>query len=71
VAEGFEEEEPWALPPSRRKVELIPQGSCPESVELVLGNSVYVPKAGLPETMLNRVIRLAAFQLLRRSKLRG
>ena len=39
-----------------------PEGACPESLELVLGNSVYVPKAGLPEAMLNQIIRLAAFQ---------
>ncbi len=62
VAEGFEEEEPWTLPPSRKTVETIPEGDCPESLELVLGNSVYVPKAGLPEAMLNQIIRLAAFQ---------
>jgi hypothetical protein len=40
VAEGFEEAEPWALPPSRKRVETIPEGACPESLELVLGNSV-------------------------------
>jgi hypothetical protein len=50
------------IAPTRTRVESIPEGACPESVELVLGNSVYVPKAGLPEDMLNQVIRLAAFQ---------
>ncbi len=45
-----------------KQVETIPEGACPESLELVLGNSVYVPKAGLPEAMLNQIIRLAAFQ---------
>ena len=62
VAEGYAEEEPWTLLPSRKKVEPIIEGTCPESIELVRGNSVYVPKADLPEPMLNRIIRLAAFQ---------
>ena len=62
VPEDYAEEEPWALLPSRRKVEPALTGTCPEAIELVRGNSVYVPKAGIPEAVLNRIIRLAAFQ---------
>lgn len=62
VAESYGEEEPWMLLPSRKKVAPILEGTCPESIELVLSNMLYVPKAGLPEPMLNRIIRLAAFQ---------
>ena len=62
VSEDYAEEEPWALLPSRRKVEPALTGKCPEAIELVRGNLMYVPKAGLPEPVLNRIIRLAAFQ---------
>ncbi|MBL8175742.1 MAG: hypothetical protein JNK48_13795 [Bryobacterales bacterium] len=53
---------PWALPPSKEpKSSRIP-GPFPECVEIVQSNLVYVPKSGLPEAMLNRIQRLAAFQ---------
>ena len=54
--------EPWKRPPSRKRIERTIPGPFPESVEVVRGNQVYVPKAELPEPMLNRVLRLAAFQ---------
>jgi superfamily II DNA or RNA helicase len=34
----------------------------PASVEIVRSNLIFIPKAGLPEPMLNRIIRIAAFQ---------
>ena len=37
-------------------------GPFPDSIEMVRSNLVFVPKAGLPEPMLNRIIRIAAFQ---------
>lgn len=52
---------PWTLPPSRRSGKTIP-GPFPESIEIVRSNLIFVPKAGLPEPMLNRIIRIAAFQ---------
>jgi hypothetical protein len=30
--EGYSEEEPWTLLPSRKKVEPIVEGTCPESI---------------------------------------
>jgi superfamily II DNA or RNA helicase len=56
------ENEPWIRPPSRKRIERTIPGPFPESVEVVCGNQIYIPKADLPEAMLNRVLRLAAFQ---------
>ena len=56
------EDTPWTLTPSRRKTEKPIPGPFPESAEIVRSNLVFVPKAGLPEPMLNRIIRIAAFQ---------
>lgn len=57
-----EDDEPWAAPPSGWRAELPLGGELPESLELVLGNQVYVPKAALPPALRNRLLRLAAFQ---------
>ena len=56
------EDEPWTLMPSRRKSEKSIPGPFPEFVEIVRSNLIFVPKASLPEPMLNRIIRIAAFQ---------
>jgi len=57
-----EDEDPWTLPPSRRKVEKPITGPLPEKVRVVLSDLVYVEKEGLPSALLNRLVRLAAFQ---------
>jgi len=57
-----DDEAPWTLPPSRRRTEEPIPGLFPQSVEIVRSNLLFVPKAGLPESMLNRIVRLAAFQ---------
>lgn len=54
--------EPWALPPSRRRPELLISDPLPSRIEVVLGNEVYVPKDRLPTALKNQIIRLAAFQ---------
>lgn len=57
-----DEHEPWTAPPSRcPRVQPI-TGELPKSIELVLGNQIYVPKDDLPPALLNRLLRLAAFQ---------
>jgi len=53
---------PWTLPPSKKKKEKTIQGPFPETVRIVQGNLIYIEKNGLPPAMLNRLIRLAAFQ---------
>ena len=56
-----EEAEPWTAPPSRRREAPI-VGDLPASLELVLGNQIYIPKQELHPGLRNRLLRLAAFQ---------
>jgi superfamily II DNA or RNA helicase len=55
-------QDPWTLPPSRKRLERWIQGPLPERVQIVRANLVYVEKKDLPSAMLNRLLRLAAFQ---------
>ena len=57
-----DDEEPWIAPPSRRKAEQPIAGVMPERLEVVLGNQVYIDRSVLPPALVNRLIRLAAFQ---------
>ena len=57
-----DEEEPWSLPPSKRRAEPPITGPLPDDIEIVNGNLLFVPKQHLPPAMLNRLIRMAAFQ---------
>ena len=57
-----DDEEPWMAPPSRRRAEQPIVGEIPERVEVVLGNQVYIDRSALPPALVNRLIRLAAFQ---------
>jgi hypothetical protein len=62
VTDDEDPQDPWTLPPSRRRSERLIQGPFPECVQIVRANLVYVEKKGLPSAMLNRLLRLAAFQ---------
>ena len=55
------ETEPWTAPPSRRRETPI-VGDLPATLELVLGNQIYIAKQGLHPGLRNRLLRLAAFQ---------
>jgi superfamily II DNA or RNA helicase len=55
-------EDPWTLPPSRKRKERPIEGPLPKTVQVVRANLLYVEKTGLPPAMLNRLLRLAAFQ---------
>jgi superfamily II DNA or RNA helicase/very-short-patch-repair endonuclease len=57
-----EDDMPWTAPPSRRRKEPPILGPLPESIELVLGNQVYIAKDLLSPGLRNRLLRLAAFQ---------
>jgi superfamily II DNA or RNA helicase len=57
-----EGEDPWVRPPSRRKRDTPIEEPLPCEVRLVRGDLVYVDKENLPSAMLNRLLRLAAFQ---------
>lgn len=61
--DGNEEKSvPWNLRPSRRLKEPPLAGPLPESVDLVLGDGIYVARDGVPPGLHNRLLRLAAFQ---------
>jgi len=57
-----EDEEPWTAPPSRRRPQPAIAGPLPERIDAVLGDQIYVPRAGQPPGLVNRLVRLAAFQ---------
>ncbi|WP_407079704.1 TOTE conflict system archaeo-eukaryotic primase domain-containing protein, partial [Candidatus Hakubella thermalkaliphila] len=56
------QEDPWTLPPSKKKAEEPIKGPFPETVRIVRSNLAYIEKNGLAPAMLNRLVRLAAFQ---------
>ncbi|HYL74406.1 MAG TPA: DEAD/DEAH box helicase family protein [Bryobacteraceae bacterium] len=62
IADEESGDEPWTLPPSKKQTEKPIPGPFPDHVEIVNGNLIYIPRVGLPEPMLNRIIRIAAFQ---------
>ncbi len=62
VATDGEESAPWTLSPARHRKELPLTEPLPESVELILGNQIYIPQVNLTSGLRNRLIRLAAFQ---------
>lgn len=53
---------PWNLPPSRRRHDPPITDPLPDSLELVLGNQIFITKEGVPPGLRNRLLRLAAFQ---------
>ena len=62
IADDEDTQDPWTLPPSRKRRERPIEGPLPKSVQIVRANLVYVEKKDLPPAMLNRLLRLAAFQ---------
>ncbi len=56
-----DDEAPWTAAPSRRRQEPL-EGKVPASLELVLGNQIYIGKADLHPGLRNRLLRVAAFQ---------
>jgi superfamily II DNA or RNA helicase/very-short-patch-repair endonuclease len=56
------ETEPWTAPPSRHRKQSPIVGELPSTLELVLGNQIYIAKEGLHPGLRNRFLRLAAFQ---------
>ncbi|MEK6372537.1 MAG: DEAD/DEAH box helicase family protein [Acidobacteriota bacterium] len=56
-----DEEEPWTAPPSRHRKQPTIAG-LPPTLEVVLGNQIYVAKEALLPALRNRLLRLAAFQ---------
>src|SRR5246127_2817691 len=62
ITDDEEAQDPWTLPPSRKRREGPIEDPLPKTVQIVRANLVYVEKKDLPPAMLNRLLRLAAFQ---------
>jgi hypothetical protein len=62
VADDEDAQDPWTLPPSSKRKERLIEGPLPKTVQIVRANLVYVESKDLPPPMLNRLLRLAAFQ---------
>jgi hypothetical protein len=54
--------DPWTLPPSRKPPDKPIKGPLPSTIEIVRSNLVFIEKKTLPAEMLNRLLRIAAFQ---------
>jgi len=57
-----EGQDPWTLLPSQKRVERPIPGRFPTQVQIIRANLVYIEKNCLSSAMLNRLLRLAAFQ---------
>ena len=57
-----DDDTPWTALPSRHRKELPIIEQLPKKLELVLGDQIYIQKNELVPPLLNRLIRLAAFQ---------
>jgi hypothetical protein len=62
LANEDDEAEPWTMLPSTRRTPRPIEGALPERIEIVRSNLLYFEKKNLPPAMLNRLLRLAAFQ---------
>ena len=62
IADDEAAQDPWTLPPSRKRRDGPIEGPLPKAVQIIHANLVYVEKKDLPPAMLNRLLRLAAFQ---------
>jgi hypothetical protein len=62
IADDEGVQDPWTLPPSRKRRDRLVEGPLPKTVQIVRANLVYVEKKDRPPAMLNRLLRLAAFQ---------
>jgi superfamily II DNA or RNA helicase len=62
LPEGDDGEPPWLWSPSRKRKEAKITDLLPPTVCLITSNLVYIEKKGLPSSMQDRLIRLAAFQ---------
>ncbi|MGB2625734.1 MAG: DEAD/DEAH box helicase family protein [Candidatus Acidiferrum sp.] len=61
-ADGDEDEVPWHWSPSRKRAEASIGGPLPSIIHLVVSNLVYVERKDLPSGMVDRLVRVAAFQ---------
>ncbi|PIR39744.1 MAG: restriction endonuclease subunit R [Alphaproteobacteria bacterium CG11_big_fil_rev_8_21_14_0_20_39_49] len=53
---------PWEMRPSRKNLEIPIEQKLPDNITLVMANQLYIAKDDLPPVLINKLIRLAAFQ---------
>lgn len=57
-----DEEKPWNLKPSRQITDIPINQTLPKSINIIISNQIFVEKQNLPPALINKIIRLAAFQ---------
>lgn len=57
-----DEDRPWDIKPSRKNSEIPINQVLPKSINIVLSNQIFIEKQNIPPALLNKLIRLAAFQ---------
>ena len=62
LTDDSSEEDPWTLPPSRRRADTPLQGPLPDKIVAVHGNQLYLDKGEFSSQLMSRLVRLAAFQ---------
>lgn len=55
-------DEPWTIAPSGPKIENLKDLNIPEKINIVNSNLIFIDKSKLPPALINRLVRLAAFQ---------
>ncbi|MEI6670364.1 MAG: DEAD/DEAH box helicase family protein [Acidobacteriota bacterium] len=56
------DDQPWTAPPSRHHKDPPIVGPLPKTMQVILGNQLYIAKEGLHPGLRNRLLRVAAFQ---------
>lgn len=62
LVDDEDQSDPWTLSPSRKRLDQSIEEPLPPCIQIVRANSLYIEKKGQPSPMLNRLLRLAAFQ---------
>ncbi|MBM4272389.1 MAG: DEAD/DEAH box helicase [Deltaproteobacteria bacterium] len=57
-----EAEQPWEIPPSKKLKHPVIKGPLPDKVIITQGSQLFIEKKDLPPSLINNLIRLAAFQ---------
>jgi len=62
LADEDGDQDPWTLPPSRKRTEKPLQGPLPTTLNVVRANQLFIDKQDLSSALINSLLRLAAFQ---------
>ena len=62
LIDEHQSKDPWLLSPSRKLTHKPLDGPLPKEIEIVRSNQLFINKSEISSTLMNRLIRLAAFQ---------